>query len=162
MKFLCHVESIAALEEILKLNEAESQSLSAQSVVLGRLSDVVGARGIQQYLFISVIRQIEEIANGYLNILADGGIQLSLQGDWDTEKIIKKVLVRAADGELRERGLAQLSGGQWRRVSLSLDLAFSEVVRRKGTLRCGLIVMDEILTHLDASGREAVGYVYHH
>lgn len=90
-------------------------------------------------------------------MLADSGIQLSLQGEWDSEKIIKKVLVRATDGELRERGLAQLSGGQWRRVSLSLDLAFSEVVRRRGTLRCGLIVMDEILTHLDASGREAVG-----
>lgn len=135
----------------------ESQQLSDRSLVLNRLSEVLGARGIQQFLFINVIRQIEEIANRYLTILAEGGIQLSLQGEWDTEKIIKRVLVRAADGELRERGLAQLSGGQWRRVSMSLDLAFAEVVRRKGALRCGLIVMDEILTHLDASGREAVG-----
>lgn len=151
------LESIADLEESLKKNEEINDNLNGESIVLGRLSEVLGPRGIQQFLFISVIRQIEEIANNYLNVLADGGIQLSLQGEWDTEKIIKKVLVRAADGELRERGLAQLSGGQWRRVSLSLDLAFSEVVRRKGSLRCSLIVMDEILTHLDASGREAVG-----
>lgn len=34
-----------------------------------------------------------------------------------------------------------------------------KVIRRKGTLRSSLIVMDEVLTHLDASGREAVGNV---
>ena len=42
---------------------------------------------------------------------------------------------------------------------MSLDFAFAEVVRRKGTLRSNFIVMDEVLTHLDASGREAVGSV---
>jgi len=72
---------------------------------------------------------------------------------------MKSVCVRAADGTFRERGLSQLSGGQWRRVSMALDLAFAEVIRRRGILRCNLIVMDEVLTHLDASGREAVGTV---
>ena len=42
---------------------------------------------------------------------------------------------------------------------MALDLAFVEVVRRRGTLRSNLIVLDEVLTHLDASGREAVGSV---
>lgn len=46
-----------------------------------------------------------------------------------------------------------------RRVSLALDLAFAEIIRRKGILKCNLLVMDEVLTHLDASGREAVGSV---
>jgi DNA repair exonuclease SbcCD ATPase subunit len=69
-------------------------------------------------------------------------------------------MIRASDSELRERALAQLSGGQWRRVSMALDLAFAEAIRRKGTLRSNLIVMDEILTHLDAMGREAVGYFH--
>ena len=69
------------------------------------------------------------------------------------------MIVRSADGKYRERGLSQLSGGQWRRVSMALDLAFAEIIRRKGSLRCNLIVMDEVLTHLDSSGREAVGSV---
>lgn len=127
--------------------------------MLDRLASALGPRGIQHYVFLGVLSQIESIANAYLAILADGGIQLALQGDEDADKIVKSVLVRAANGELRERGLSQLSGGQWRRVSMALDLAFAEVVRRRGALRCNMIVMDEVLTHLDASGREAVGSV---
>lgn len=72
---------------------------------------------------------------------------------------MKSVMVRSADGSFRERGLSQLSGGQWRRVSMALDFAFAEIIRRKGSLRSNLIVMDEVLTHLDSSGREAVGSV---
>ena len=145
------------METVLESNDKRSAGWGEQALVLRRLAEVLGPRGILQYVFIGAMRLLEEIANTYLTLLADGGIQLSLQGEWDSEKMIKKVLVRAADGELRERGLAQLSGGQWRRVSFALDLAFAEVVRRKGTLRCSLMVLDEILTHLDASGRHAVG-----
>ena len=77
-----------------------------------------------------------------------GGIQLSLQSEKGTandennsdtsysssDKIIKSVWVRhhgEAGGEgggFRERGLSQLSGGQWRRVSMALDFAFAEVI----------------------------------
>jgi hypothetical protein len=42
---------------------------------------------------------------------------------------------------------------------MALDFAFAEIIRRKGALRCNMLVMDEILTHLDSSGREAVGSV---
>lgn len=163
----------------------------------------------------SVIKLLEDIANSYLQVLAEGGIQLALEGDnihffnnhyqhccplsslkyiikvllggdissylhihlltnWFTsqslvfshylqgdelDKIVKSVMVRSADGSFRERGLSQLSGGQWRRVSMALDFAFAEIIRRKGSLRSNLIVMDEVLTHLDSSGREAVGSV---
>ncbi len=61
--------------------------------------------------------------------------------------------------DYKERALSQLSGGQWRRVSFALDLAFTEVIKRRGLLRCNILVLDEILTHLDAQGREAVGSV---
>eukprot|EP00981_Chlorochromonas_danica_P004005 scaffold760_cov178-Ochromonas_danica.AAC.7 len=59
----------------------------------------------------------------------------------------------------KERALSLLSGGQWRRVSLALDLAFTDMIRKKGFLRCNLLVMDEVLSHLDGQGREAVGSV---
>ena len=85
-------------------------------------------------------------------------IMLNTTGE-EMDKIVKSVLVRSADGTYRERGLSQLSGGQWRRVSMALDFAFAEIIRRKGALRSNLIVMDEVLTHLDSSGREAVGSV---
>lgn len=131
-----------------------------ENVVLTRLMDVFGPRGIQHYIYLGVIKQIESIANTYLSLLAQGGIQITLQSDLDVDKIVKVIHIRSvSDGEYRERGLSQLSGGQWRRVSLALDLAFTELVRRRGILRSNLMVMDEVLTHLDASGREAVGSV---
>lgn len=119
--------------------------------------------GIQHFIFIDLVRQIEGIANDYLSVLAEGGIQLSLSSTSETvtatsssttssasalgsEKIVKSVFVRTADGRFQERGLAQLSGGQWRRVSMALDLAFTEVVRRRGTLRSNFMVMDEVCT----------------
>jgi DNA repair exonuclease SbcCD ATPase subunit len=147
------------LEAAVAAADRDKEDIIARSAVMERLGEVLGPRGIQHYVFMGVIRLLEQIANAYLDVLACGGIQLTLQGEEDSDKIVKTVSVRAADGEFKERSLSQLSGGQWRRVSMALDFAFAEVVRRRGTLRSNLIVMDEVLTHLDASGREAVGTV---
>ena len=150
------------IQELLSQNAAVSEDLTSQGLVLERLASVLGTRGIQNYVFQNVIEQLESITNAYLMVLAEGGIQLALQGDGeDEDRIVKSVWVRSkeSDGEYRERSLAQLSGGQWRRVSLALDFAFAELIRRRGVLRSNLMVMDEVLTHLDASGRESVGTV---
>jgi DNA repair exonuclease SbcCD ATPase subunit len=153
------VESLAQALTQLETTRAE---LTAQSSVLERLATVLGPRGVQNFVFQNVIEQLESITNAYLEILAEGGIQLALQNTGEEEeKIVKSVWVRSRDtgGEYRERALAQLSGGQWRRVSLALDFAFAELIRRRGVLRSNLMVMDEVLTHLDATGRESVGTV---
>ena len=143
----------------MKSLEEKRLVASKNSIVLEQLEQIFGPRGIQHFVFTGVLKQLELIANEYLNILAEGGIQLSLQGDLDADRIVKSVSIRYADGTYKERALSQLSGGQWRRVSMALDFAFAEIIRRRGLLRCSMIVMDEILTHLDASGREAVGTV---
>jgi len=147
------------LESVIEEASLELKNCIDRGVVLERLLECLGPRGIQHFVFISTLKQLEEIANSYLEILADGGIRLALQGEDDVDKIIKRVLVRSSDGNFKDRGLSQLSGGQWRRVSMALDLAFVEVIRRRGTLRSNILVMDEVLTHLDGAGREAVGTV---
>lgn len=158
-------ERTAGLEKlraVIAENDVVAEDITRQGIVLERLVSVLGARGIQNFVFQNVIAQLESITNAYLMVLAEGGIQLALQGDGeDEDRIVKSVWVRSRDsqGEYRERNLAQLSGGQWRRVSLALDFAFAELIRRRGVLRCNLMVMDEVLTHLDASGRESVGTV---
>ena len=152
----------------------EQESLRREITVLEKLADLFGVRGVQHFIFMSVIGALEKLTNHYLEVLADGGIKLRLEEDKEGDKIVKGVMIRGSDGEFKDRGLSQLSGGQWRlllslssyehyddfrRVSLALDLAFAEIIRRKGLLKCNLLVMDEVLTHLDASGREAVGSV---
>jgi hypothetical protein len=148
-----------SMEDVSALLTSEKRQLVETAVVLGRLGLLLGPKGIQHHLLCSVLQQIEGSCNRYLQVLAEGGIQLSLRSDADTEKIVKSVYARVGLGPFRERSLSQLSGGQWRRVSLALDLAFADFVRDRGLLRSNVLVMDEILTHLDATGRQAVGSV---
>ena len=169
-----HQNIINDYQQILDKNDNLYQQLKNQLLIYEILSNIFGAKGIQNYIFSHIIKQLESISNAYLSVLADSGIQLSFHNDGVSssssssssnnndmiDRVIKSVYIRSKiDGNYRERSLSQLSGGQWRRVSLSLDLAFAELVRRRGLLRSNLIVMDEVLTHLDASGREAVGTV---
>lgn len=144
---------------------SESVENAESSLVWQQLSLIFGNRGVQHFIFSNVLKQLELVCNSYLLVLSEGGIQITLQGGTraaggtysDVDKVVKSVLIRGSDGHYRERGLSQLSGGQWRRVSLSLDLAFAECARRRGAYTSNLIVFDEVLTHLDARGREAVG-----
>jgi hypothetical protein len=170
-----HHNIINDYQQIIDKTDNLYQQLKNQLLVYEILSNIFGAKGIQNYIFSHIIKQLESISNAYLSVLADSGIQLSFHNGGASsssssssssnnndmiDRVIKSVYIRSKiDGNYRERSLSQLSGGQWRRVSLSLDLAFAELVRRRGLLRSNLIVMDEVLTHLDASGREAVGTV---
>ncbi|KAL4857804.1 hypothetical protein ACK3TF_002216 [Chlorella vulgaris] len=69
------------------------------------------------------------------------------------EQIEKVVHVRQAGGlEMRQRNVCQLSGGERRRVALALALGFSELAAQRGRLRSNLIVLDEVMQHLDGEG----------
>jgi DNA repair exonuclease SbcCD ATPase subunit/DNA repair exonuclease SbcCD nuclease subunit len=197
-------EQLERTQQSVDRLEARRRDLLHRSLILSYLTDFFGPKGIQHYIFQSVIERLEYLANTYLAFLTNDGIRLQLRSDADGEKILKYVLVRHSSdidaaiavsspssldlesstntnannnhnhnssrgktdddairipGGFRERGLAQLSGGQWRRVSLALDFAFTELVIRRGLLKCNVLVLDEILTHLDGQGREAVGSV---
>ena len=83
---------------------------------------------------------------------------LLLSEDKDKEEISKVVHVRVC-GQLVPRSLAQLSGGERRRVALALALGFADLVRSRGRLSCNLLVLDEALQQLDAEGCSRVASV---
>eukprot|EP00879_Flechtneria_rotunda_P028490 GHRR01030611.1.p1 GENE.GHRR01030611.1~~GHRR01030611.1.p1 ORF type:complete len:159 (+),score=83.07 GHRR01030611.1:306-782(+) len=60
------------------------------------------------------------------------------------EVISKIVRVRAAGGEMRERSIAQLSGGEKKRVALALGLGFAEIVAARSRLTSNILVLDEV------------------
>lgn len=69
------------------------------------------------------------------------------------ERVERVVKVRPPDGsEPRIRSVRQLSGGERRRVALALALGFSELAGRKGRLHSDLLVLDEVMQHLDGEG----------
>lgn len=90
----------------------------------------------------------------YLGVLSDGALQLHLSMDGD--RVVKRAGTRASDGGFRDRSLSQLSGGQWRRTSLALELAFAELARQRSRFSCNVLVLDEVLSQLDSYGRARV------
>ena len=69
-----------------------------------------------------------------------------------SEKIEKIVRARGLDGALLRRSLRQLSGGERRRAALALALAHADLASSRGGVHCDLLVLDEVLQHLDAEG----------
>ena len=107
-------EALKQIEDALTALTAEQDTVYRQMVILDKLEELFGVRGVQHFMFMEVVGMLENLANLYLQVLADGGIQLRLEEDAEGDKIVKGVTIRGADGEFRDRGLSQLSGGQWR------------------------------------------------
>ena len=73
-------------------------------------------------------------------------------GGASAEKIEKIVHAHGPDGARARRSLRQLSGGERRRAALALALAYADLAASRGGVHCDLLVLDEVLQHLDAEG----------
>lgn len=106
-----------------------------------------GFKEIKSFLFNSMLNEINSKIQGYLSELFEVPIQVSLVND--NMKIETQITY---DGD--ERGLGLLSGGQFRRVSLAVDLALSEVITaRKGSV-LGVLILDEYFKDLSETSME--------
>lgn len=138
---------LAEVEE----KECETSALKSTSTAL---AEHLGVRGVQNFVFRDAVNQLQANTGRYLDVLSDGALQLHLS--MDGERVVKRATARAADGTFRDRSLSQLSGGQWRRSSLALELAFAELARQRSRFCCNILVLDEVLSQLDSYGRARV------
>jgi len=149
------------VQEVQHRLEAMRKELEAENKI-GRvmldLADFFGPRGVQTFVLQNVVELLQVCSQTYLDDLSDGSQRLDLALDAG-DRISRSEYVVGADGIYKERPLATLSGGQWRRCSLALTFGFAELVARQGKFRPSMCVLDEPLTHLDRSGRSKVGEV---
>lgn len=129
---------------------------SSMSELMGELVDAFGQQGVEAFVLKSAVEMLEVISQSYLDRLGEGVLRLGLSLE-SGERISRRAFVRGSDGVYKERPLAALSGGQYRRCSLALALGYSHLVAQRGRFHTSLIVMDEPLTHLDRAGRSDVG-----
>lgn len=138
-----------------------------------------GLTGVQSYILEEALAELQERVSRYLSILGGGKMDLSLLPTTQTkggggrergkgngsgggrivERIRKVALVRLDDGRVVERSIRQLSGGERRRMALSLTLGYSELARERSGVSCNVLVLDEVLQHLDSEGRLRVASV---
>lgn len=111
--------------------------------------------GLSSYMMDSIMPALSERANHYLSILADGDIQVS----FDTQSKLKS-------GDSREKLSISWtiegekdttpSGGQRKKISIAVDLALMDLVATRERAAVDLLLMDEMLDGLDATGRNRV------
>jgi len=143
-------------ESILSSLRKQSEVQRLFSARMDGLNALFGPRGIQIFVLQNAIEALQSISQSYLDELSDCTQRLEISLD-DSDRILRRAFIRSSDGNFLERPLSSLSGGQWRRCSLSLTLGFADLLARRGKLRSSLLVLDEPLTHLDRSGRSRVG-----
>eukprot|EP00956_Cyclotella_meneghiniana_P030441 scaffold76682_cov82-Cyclotella_meneghiniana.AAC.1 len=145
-----------SVEQHIAEIKSEKESTSTQASSYGSLIDVFGSKGIQTFVLRNLVKALQYCSQSYLDELSDGSLKLVFEVG-QNDNIIKQAKTINGDGTWRTRSLSSLSGGQWRRCSLSLSLGFVDLASHRGAMRSSLLVLDEPLTHLDSSGRDSVG-----
>jgi DNA repair exonuclease SbcCD ATPase subunit len=150
-------EVLGARDVLIRLEEEKLRE-EGIAEVMAEVGDRFGQRGVQTFVLKNVVGSLQRTSQTYLNQLSDGGqrLELSLEGG---DKISRTAFIQGPDGEFKFRPLSTLSGGQWRRCSLAMSLAFADLMAKRGRFRSSLLVLDEPLTHLDRSGRDKFGNV---
>lgn len=142
-------DELAELTKELDANERRAS-------LMDELSRAFGQFGVQSFVLQSTIDLLERTTQQYLDVLSGGTQQLQLSLD-ERDKIARKAYVVGRQGQLTERPLSSLSGGQWRRCSLALGLGFTDLLSLRSGFQANVLLLDEPLTHLDRSGRTAFG-----
>lgn len=137
-----------------KLEETHAQvmsfaSLADQSALhLNRLEKLKdGFKEIKSHVFNSLLNELNARVQKYLGHLFE--VPVSVRFTNEDMKIETKVKF---DGN--DRGLGLLSGGQFRRVSLAIDLALADVITSRKGARANLLILDEYFKDLSETSME--------
>lgn len=111
--------------------------------------------GLPSIILDSITAELAESANVHLGVLADGDITVI----FDTETTLKSGKVKdefTIEVDIEGAGNVQPSGGQWRKITLASNLALMDVVSKRAHSSIDLLLIDEALDGLDATGQDRV------
>lgn len=112
---------------------------------LSNLKD--GFKEIKSFVFNTVLNEVNARVQKYLVNLFE--VPISVYFKNDDMKINTEVKFNGID-----RSLGLLSGGQFRRVSLAVDLALSDVITSRKGAKIGVLILDEYFKDLSESSME--------
>jgi exonuclease SbcC len=115
-----------------------------------------GKKGVQALLIESAIPEIEDEANGLLNRMTDGRMNVRFETQREaksSDTTIETLDIRIAD-EMGTRDYELYSGGEAFRVNFAIRVAISKVLARRAGARLQTLVLDEGFGTQDVQGRE--------
>ena len=107
----------------------------------------IGYKEIKSFVFNTLLNELSHKANTYLAELFE--IPISIKFTNNNMKIGTSVTI---DGV--ERGLGLLSGGQFRRVSLAVDLSLSDIINSRKGSKINVLILDEYFKDLSEQSME--------
>lgn len=143
---------IEALQAKLDANQEQvftfGQMIETKTKHLSRLEDLkTGFKEVKSFVFNSLLNQVNARIQKYLGQLFEVPVVVRFVNE--DMKIETKVKFDGID-----RGLGLLSGGQFRRVSLAVDLALSDVITSRKGSKVNLLILDEYFKDLSETSME--------
>lgn len=159
-------------EIVSKRQQVEQQILESQQSV-AQLEDErryvefwvdgFGPKGLKSYILDSRLQEMTDAANEWVKLLTGGTIWVRFETQTQgrsTGKLSNKINLRLwrynRDGTVTERNYRSWSGGEKKRVSWAVDFGLSRLVAARATKRYDTLILDEVFTHVDRAGGEAV------
>lgn len=131
--------------------ESHNLDLSYKTSELANLQLLVKAfstTGLVAYKIECLVKDLEDITNQYLGILASGRFQLSFK----ITSSDKLNVVITDNG--RDVSIVALSSGERARVNVATLLAIRKLMQSLSNSRTNLLILDETVENLDAEGKE--------
>lgn len=156
-----------ALEAEIKQRQAKLKSLDQQikNALVGKLNlerelklyqfwvRGFGISGLQNAIFDRLTGQLQYWSNEYLRTLADNTMELwfdttmELKGGGTKDRFAVHSIIEGYQGP-------RASGGQHKKMAISIDLALAEMVRTRS--RLSVLFLDEVFDSLDTTGKVRV------
>jgi len=134
-------------EEKVRLSEAEIKSLNKELAKLETLKKAF--RDVKGWVFTNALTTLNYKVATFLNELFE--VPVTLEFSTDNFKIETSVIINGEDQPL---GLC--SGGQFRRLSLAVDLALSELTKERCGTSFPCLILDEPFKDLSENSMERV------
>lgn len=131
-------------QKIAQLNMLDVQT-KAYASELEELKE--GFKEIKAYVFNTALNELSFRANEFLSVLFQVPAHITFVNE--DLKIETKVIL-----DEQETSIGLLSGGQFRRFSLAVDLALSDMVSSRKNSKLGILILDEYFKDLSEASME--------
>lgn len=143
-------QRLAAAQVLVSEQELARQRAFEEVARLTTLKQ--GFSEVKSYVFRSILKELNKKANRYLSELFQAPCILELNNEGDEGEISKITATVTYDGIQRPLGL--FSGGQLRRIILSVDLALSDLMAARSHNRMDFRIFDESMKDLSEGSCE--------
>lgn len=141
-------EQLLDTRKELEVLEQDLLSLTKELSIIQVLVKAFSTTGLVAYKIECLVKDLEELTNEYLTVLAEGRFQLSFR----IASADKLNVVITDNG--RDIDIIALSSGERARVNVATLLAIRKLMQALSNSRTNLLILDETVENLDAEGKE--------